>query len=102
MGPTSFNGAITLACSAGPTCAFSTNPIFVGGTNTTMTVSNLTTNPLQSLYLYGDGDQRFAVHIAPDESGIRGLYATAIPTSDTIQAGTTAKYNVIIHPLSWI
>ena len=44
QGPSSFNGAISLTCPANTTCAFSTNPIFVGQ-NTTMTVSNLTTNP---------------------------------------------------------
>ncbi len=51
-GATGFSNAIALACSAGTTCVFSTNPVFVGQP-TTLTVSNLESvwNPLPSRFL---------------------------------------------------
>ena len=50
QGPTSFTGAITLQCSAGTTCAFSANPVFIGQL-VNMTVSNLTTT-LSNPYIF--------------------------------------------------
>jgi hypothetical protein len=99
QGPTSFNGAISLACSAGITCAFTTNPIFVGQ-NTTMTVSNLTTNPSSNplpFTLTGtSGSQSTTLQLSLEFSDFT---LTASPSSDVIASGTPATYYVSVNPL---
>jgi hypothetical protein len=97
-GPSGFNGAITLACSAGTTCEFSTNPVYVGQ-SVTMTVSNLTTT-LSNPYIFTvtgtSGSQTTSVQI---NLGFEDFTLTVTPSIDTIEAGTTASYSVIVNPL---
>ncbi|HXW16502.1 MAG TPA: SBBP repeat-containing protein, partial [Terriglobia bacterium] len=99
QGPTSFNGAISLACSAGITCAFSTNPIFVGQ-NTTMTVSNLTTNPSSNplpFTLTGtSGSQSTTLQLQLEFSDFT---LTVTPSSNDVASGTSATYYVSVNPL---
>lgn len=98
-GPTSFNGAISLACSAGSTCAFSPPSIFVGGSST-MTISNLspsTTNPYPFTVTGTSGTQTYNLQLS---LGFEDYTLTASPTSDTIQAGTTAKYTINVNPIN--
>ena len=97
-GPNSFTGAITLACSAGTTCAFGTNPIFVTNT-TTMTVSNLTSsmpNPTAFTVTGTSGSQSTSVNVNLEFED----YTLAIsPSSNIIQAGSHANYVVYVNPL---
>jgi hypothetical protein len=98
-GPTSFNGAISLACSAGTTCSFSPNPIFVGGTST-LTISNLTTNlpnPYPFTVTGTSGSQSTTANFS---LGFEDFTLTATPSVVTIQAGTPASYNVLVNPLN--
>jgi hypothetical protein len=98
QGPTSFNGAISLACSAGTTCAFSTNPIFVTN-NTTMTVSNLTssmTNPYPFTVTGTSGSQSYTLNMSID---FEDYTLSITPSSEVIQAGTVATYKVLVNPL---
>ena len=98
-GPTSFNGAISLSCSAGTTCSFSPNPIFVGGTST-LTVSNLTTNlpnPYPFTVTGTSGSQSTTANFS---LGFMDFTLTATPSVDTIQAGTPAAYSVLVNPLN--
>jgi hypothetical protein len=97
-GPTSFNGAISLACSAGSTCAFSTNPIFVRGTST-LTISNLTsstTNPYPFTVTGTSGSQTFTLQLNLEFADYN---LTITPSSDIIQAGSTAGYTILVNPL---
>lgn len=97
-GPTSFNGAISLQCSTGTTCNFSTNPVFVGNT-TTLTVSNLTTN-MANPYIFtvtgtsGSESTTENVNLEFEDYTI-----TASPTSAIVQAGTPGAYHLYINPL---
>jgi hypothetical protein len=65
-----FNGAITLSCSGGSTCQFSTNPIFAGGSTSTstLTISNLTPNPSSNPYPFTvtgtSGSQSFTLPLS--------------------------------------
>ena len=98
-GPTSFNGAISLACSSGSTCTFTTNPIFVGS-STVMTISNLTTalpNPYAFQVTGTSGSQTTTLQLS---LGFSDYTLTATPSIDTIQAGTTATYQVLLNPLN--
>jgi len=99
QGPTSFNGAISLACSAGSTCAFTTNPIFVGG-NTTLTISNLSPNPSSNPYAFQvtgtSGSQSTTLQL---NLMFKDFTLTATPSSNVIQAGTTATYHIFVNPL---
>jgi len=99
QGPSSFNGAISLACSAGITCAFTTNPIFIGQ-NTTMTVSNLTTtpssNPLPFTLTGTSGSQSTTLQLNLEFSDFT---LTASPSSKVIASGTQATYNISANPL---
>ena len=98
-GPTTFNGAISLACSAGSTCAFSTNPIFVGST-TTMTISNLNTglpNPYAFQVTGTSGSQTSTLQLS---LGFEDYTLTSTPAIQTIQAGTLGKFTIIVNPLN--
>jgi hypothetical protein len=98
-GPTTFNGAISLACSAGSTCAFSTNPIFVGST-TTMTISNLNTglpNPYAFTLTGTSGSQTSTLQLS---LGFEDYTLTSTPAIQTIQAGTPGKFTIIVNPLN--
>ena len=89
-GPTSFNGAISLSCSAGSTCSFSPNPIFVGGSST-LTISNLTTNlpnPYPFTVTGTSGSQSTTANFS---LGFEDFTLTATPSVVTIQAGTPAS-----------
>jgi hypothetical protein len=97
-GPSSFNGAISLTCSPGTTCNFSTTPIFVGQ-NTTLTVSNLTAT-LANPYIFQvtgtSGSQSTTVQLSLT---FEDYTLTATPSADTIQAGTNAGYSILVNPL---
>ena len=98
-GPTTFTGAISLACSAGSTCAFSTNPIFVGST-TTMTISNLNTglpNPYAFQVTGTSGSQTSTLQLS---LGFEDYTLTSTPAIQTIQAGTLGKFTIIVNPLN--
>ena len=97
-----FNGAITLSCSGGSTCQFSTNPIFAGGSTSTstLTISNLTPNPSSNPYPFTvtgtSGSQSFTLPLSLEFSDFS---LTASPVSQSIESGSTATYNVNINPL---
>jgi hypothetical protein len=98
-GPTSFNGAITLACSAGSTCSFSPNPIFVGQSST-LTISNLTSsmsNPFPFTVTGTSGTQT-----ASNQFNLlfEDFTLSATPPVRTIEAGTPATYTIIANPLN--
>ncbi len=98
-GPTSFPGAITLACSTGTTCQFLTNPVFVGG-NSKLIVSNLTTsmaNPYAFQVTGTSGTQTTSLQV---NLGFEDFVLTATPSSEVIQSGTNAKYTILINPLN--
>jgi hypothetical protein len=99
-GPTSFTGAITLACSSGSTCAFSQNPIFVAGQSSTLTISNLTTG-LSNPYLFTvtgtSGTQTFSLQLS---LGFSDFTLTASPSSATVTAGHPATYTIFVNPLN--
>ncbi len=98
-GPTSFNGAISLACSAGTTCTFSTNPIFVGSTSL-MTVSNLspsTNNPYLFTVTGTSGTQTYTANFS---LGFADYTLTVTPPIATVYAGTTGKYTILVNPLN--
>ena len=99
QGPTSFNGAISLACSANITCAFTPSPIFVGQ-NSTLIVSNLTTNPPSNplpFTLTGtSGSQSTTLQLNLEFSDFT---LTASPSSEVIASGTPATYYVSVNPL---
>ena len=97
-GVTGFTGAISLACSAGTTCAFTTNPIFVGS-NTTMTVSQLTTtmpNPYNFTVTGVSGSQTASVQVPLE---FEDYTLTVSPSTFVDQAGGVAKYTVNVNPL---
>ena len=98
-GPTSFTGAITLACSIGSTCAFTNNPIFVGEV-TTLTISNLTPS-LPNPYIFTvtgtSGSQSFPLQLS---LGFADYLLTATPTANTTTAGHTATYTLFVNPLN--
>ena len=101
-GPTSFTGAITLACSAGTaaTCTFSQNPIFVGGTSSTMTVGNLSAgfnNPYIFTVTGTSGSQTTSLQLS---LGFSDYTLTASPSSASTSAGTPATYTIYINPLN--
>ena len=98
-GPSTFNGAISLACSAGTTCTFTANPIFVGN-NTTMTVNNLTTtmpNPYPFTLTGTSGSQTYTLQLS---LGFMDYSMSSTPSIRAIAAGTPASYNIIINPLN--
>ncbi|MGO8816296.1 MAG: SBBP repeat-containing protein [Terriglobia bacterium] len=99
-GPTSFTGAITLACSSGSTCAFSENPIFVGGAPSTLTISNLTTQ-LPNPYLFTvtgtSGSQSYPLQLS---LGFTDFSLSASPSSYTTIAGHQAVYTIFVDPLN--
>jgi hypothetical protein len=98
-GPTSFTGAISLACSAGSTCAFSTNPVFVGG-STILTISALSPNPPSNPYLFTvtgtSGSQTTSLQLS---LGFMDYTLTITPSSYLDQAGAPATYTVYVNPL---
>jgi hypothetical protein len=102
-GANAFNGAISLACSAGTTCAFSQNPIFAtggSGSTSTLTVSNLTTslpNPYAFQVTGTSGSQSTTLQL---NLGFKDYTLTASPSTVTIQAGTPATYTIIVNPLN--
>ena len=95
----SFNGAISLACSSGSTCAFTTNPIFIGQ-NTQMVISNLQPNPASNPYAFSvtgtSGSQNFTLQLNLE---FEDFTLTASPSVDTIEAGTPASYTILVNPL---
>ena len=98
-GPSSFNGAITLSCSSGTTCAFNPNPIFVGQPST-LTVSNLTPNPSSNPYPFTvtgtSGSQSTSLPISLEFSDFS---LTASPSSQNVESGTPASYSINVNPL---
>ncbi len=97
-GATGFSNAIALACSAGTTCVFSTNPVFVGQP-TTLTVSNLTStlsNPYAFQVLGTSGSQSNSLNM---NIQFEDFTLTATPSIFTVQAGYPASYNIIVNPL---
>jgi hypothetical protein len=98
-GPTSYNGAITLACSTGSTCAFSPNPIFVGQ-NSTLTISNLTTALANPYAFQVTGTSGSQTTTAQMNLLFSDYTLTATPAVNTIQAGTIATYTLIVNPLN--
>ena len=98
-GPNSFNGAITLTCSAGTACAFSTNPIFIGQT-TILTVSNLTPNPSSNPYPFTvTGTSGSQSNTLPISLMFSDFTLTASPSSENVESGSTATYNINVNPL---
>jgi hypothetical protein len=102
-GANAFGGAISLTCSAGTLCTFSTNPIFASGgagSTTTMTVQNLTTtmpNPYTFSVTGTSGSQSYTL---PLSLGFMDYTLTATPSSDTIPAGAIATYYIYMNPLN--
>jgi len=94
-----FNGAISLACSSGSTCAFTTNPIFIGQ-NTQMIISNLQPNPPSNPYAFTvtgtSGSQNFTLQLNLE---YEDFTLTASPSVDTIEAGTPAIFFIYVNPL---
>lgn len=98
-GPTSFNGAISLTCSAGATCAFNPTPIFVGSSST-LTISQLspqTTNPYPFTVTGTSGTQTYNLNL---NLGFEDFTLTATPPIQTIQAGSTAAFTINVNPLN--
>jgi hypothetical protein len=99
LGPSSFNGAISLACSAGVTCAFNPATIYAGGATSTLTVSNLTTS-LANPYIFTvtgtSGSQTYPLQLSLE---FEDYTLTATPSIRTIAAGTVAPYQIILNPL---
>ncbi len=99
-----FPGAFTLTCSAGTTCSFSQNPIFVSPsgkpTPTTMTVSNLTPNPSSNPYPFNvtgtSGTQSFTVPISLE---FADFSLTATPASFSVPSGGLATYQINVNPI---
>ncbi len=100
LGPTSFNGAISLACSAGTTCTFNPPTIYAGAATSTLTVSNLTANPPSNPYIFTvtgtSGSQTYTLQLSLE---FEDYTLTATPSIRTIAAGTIASYNIIVNPL---
>lgn len=104
-GPTgagAFGGSISLACSAGTTCAFNPTTISANGgvgASTIMTVSNLTTtlsNPYAFTVTGTSGSQSTNLQL---NLMFEDFALSATPSSDVIQAGANASYTVIANPL---
>jgi hypothetical protein len=102
-GANAFGGAISLACSAGTTCAFNPTNIFASGgsgSTSTMTVSNLTSsmsNPYPFTVTGTSGSQTFTLQMSLE---FYDYTLTITPPSDIIQAGTVAKYTILVNPLN--
>ncbi len=104
--PGSFNGTIALACSANTTCTFNPTTIFTpsangsnAGTTTTMTVSNLTSslpNPYPFVVTGTSGSQTYSLNMTIN---FEDYQLTISPSSDIVQAGGTATYNIFVNPL---
>lgn len=99
QGPSSFSGAISLACSAGTTtCSFSVNPVFIG-TPTVLTISNLTTS-LPNPYIFTvtgtSGSQTYSLQL---NLGFEDYTLSRSPSIATVAAGGTAGYSIIVNPL---
>ncbi len=100
--PGSFNGTISLACSANTTCSFSPTTIFAtggSGTTTTMTVSNLTSslsNPYPFTVTGTSGSQTYTLNMTIN---FEDYQLTVTPSSEIVQAGGTATYNIFVNPL---
>ncbi len=100
--PGSFNGTISLACSAGTTCAFNPTTIFAtGGTGstTTMTVSNLTSssaNPYPFVVTGTSGSQSYSLNMTIN---FEDYMLTISPADFLVQAGGTATYTILVNPL---
>jgi hypothetical protein len=99
QGNSNFTGAITLACSSGNTCVFNPTTVFVGG-NTTMTISNLSPNPTSNPYIFQvtgtSGSQTTSLQV---NLQFEDFTLTASPSVDTVQAGATANYTILVNPL---
>jgi hypothetical protein len=107
LGPSTFTSSIALNCPTNITCAFSTNPILVGQ-YTTMTVSNLTiptgptvgapstNNPLIFDVTGTSGSQTTSLQISLE---FEDFTLTVTPSVNTVLAGDSANYTVIINPL---
>ncbi len=100
LGPSSFNGAISLACSAGTTCAFNPATAVFVGTPVVLTISNLTAN-MPNPYIFTvtgtSGSQAASLQLS---LGFEDYTLSRSPSVDTIAAGTTAAYSIIINPLN--
>jgi hypothetical protein len=102
-GPNTFTGNITLACSAGTTCAF--NPTTIGvGQVSTLTVSNLTTtmtatpgNPYAFTVTGVSGSQTASLQL---NLLFEDFSLSATPGLDTIVSGASAPYTVLVNPLN--
>jgi hypothetical protein len=100
-----FNGTISLACSAGATCAFNPTTIFAGnstsngGDSSVLTISNLspsTPNPYQFSATGTSGTQTSTVNLS---LLFEDFTLTASPPIYTAQAGTPGKYTILVNPL---
>ena len=97
-GPSGFTGSITLACSSKVTCAFDSNPIFVGQ-STTLTVEDLTTsmdNPLNFTVTGTSGSQSTTLSLTLLFSDYT---LSATPTLNTVVTGSPATYKVLLTPM---
>jgi hypothetical protein len=98
QGPTSFTGAISLACPSNLTCSFSTNPIFIGN-NTVLNVSQLTSsmpNPYNFTVTGTSGTQTYTTNLSIE---FADYTLTVTPSSDVVQAGSAAQYTILVNPL---
>jgi hypothetical protein len=88
-----------LSCpSTNITCSFATNPFFAGQTSL-LTISNLTTtlsNPYQFTVTGTSGSQTNSLQINLE---FQDFTLSATPSLDTITAGTTASYQLLVNPL---
>ena len=98
-GPDSFNGAVTLTCSAGSTCQFNPNPIFVGQAST-LTISNLTPNPSSNPYPFTvTGTSGSQSNTLPLSLQFSDFVLTAAPSAVNVESGSTATYNINVNPI---
>jgi hypothetical protein len=98
-GPSTFTGTISLACSSGSTCAFSTNPIFVGQ-NTTLTISNLTVNtpnPYPFQVTGTSGTQTYSLQL---NLLFSDFSLSVTPSIINVTPGTPGAYTIIANPLN--
>ncbi len=96
-----FNGAISLSCSAGTTCAFSANPVFIGQpTAEVMTVSNLTPTPSSNPYPFTvTGTSGSQTYTLPLSLQFSDFALTASPSSFSVESGSIATYTININPI---
>jgi hypothetical protein len=102
-GANAFGGAISLACSAGTTCAFTPNVIFAtgqSGTTSQLVVSELTSsmsNPYPFTVTGTSGSQSYTLNMSIN---FQDYTLTITPSSYPAQAGNPGLYQIFINPLN--